>query len=139
MRYIIASAIALIALSSTAADAKDAHTENCTTLSPQARAVELGARASGRSLLIQDGDAHYRIDLFRTASSAPMTAPIKLVSNGQARTVCMRERTVVKDADGRMFWASRASAIDAEKYAKLTRNLAKPDQAGWQASIDIGD
>lgn len=139
MRHAIASAIALIALSSTAAHARNAHDEACATLSPQAEAVEFRMQSSNRYLLIRDGDAHYRLDLFRTDSVAPMAAPIRVVSSGQARTLCTRERTVVKAADGRVFWVYRASAIDAEQYAKLTRGLAKTDSSAWQASLSIGD
>lgn len=135
MRHAIASAIAIIAFSSTAA-AKDAHAETCATLSPDAQAVQLGTLSSNRYLLIRDGDAHYRLDLFRTDHAAPIASPIRLVSNGQARTFCMGDRTVVKGADGRMFWVSNARRIDAERYAKLTRNLAPSKRHEWQASLD---
>ena len=138
MRHSIASAIALIALSPIAA-AEPPRDDACTVLSPQAQAVQLGSRASSRYLLIEDGDTHYRLDLFRNASYAPRATPIRLVSNGQARTVCMHGRTMVKDADGKMFWVSRASAIDAGKFAQLTRKLAKSDHSGWQAYLGIRD
>ena len=84
MRHSIASAIALIALSPIAA-AEPPRDDACTVLSPQAQAVQLGSRASSRYLLIEDGDTHYRLDLFRNASYAPLATPIRLVSNGQAR------------------------------------------------------
>lgn len=139
MRHVIASAIALTALSSTAAHAGNADADTCTALSPQAEAVQFGSRSGSRYLLIRDGDAHFRIDLFRTVDIAPMASPLRLVSGGHAGSVCTHGKTVVKAANGRVYWASQARAIDAERYAKLTRNLAKVDQKEWQASLRIDD
>lgn len=93
----------------------------CTTLSEHAEATHVRFMSGPGYLLIRDGEARYRVDLFRRDDGAFAGPWVRINSNGMPRTLCTDKRTTIKSDDGRVFWASRVKPMAAEEFDRRVR------------------
>lgn len=115
------SAIALaLAFAAPLAQAQEPAAE-CITLSEHAEVTHVSFLSGPGYLLVRDGDARYRVDLFRRDDGAFMGSSVQVTSGGMPRTLCAGKRTVIKSDDGRVFWASRVKPMAAEEFDSRTR------------------
>lgn len=126
-------AIAIAALAPFAASAQDAATA-CATLSPQAEVLQFATKTGPKYLLVRDGDARYRVDLFQPSEGTALTSPARITAQGLPRTLCAHGKTVVKSADGRLFWAMRVAPIDTDRYERIARTLLPQATRAAQAA-----
>ena len=64
--------------------------EGCVNLSPTHEGVRFGSK----SLLVKDGDAHYRVDLGRSCSAMTLATSVTIETDGQANRLCAADSEV---------------------------------------------
>lgn len=134
MKSSYAKTIALVvALAPFAASAQDAPSD-CVTLSSQTEVIQFATKSGPKYLLVRDGDARYRVDLFQPSEGASLTSPARISSQGLPHTLCPNSKNVVRSADGRVFWTKRIEPIGSDSYERIARRLVPETTRAAQAA-----